>query len=187
MSYGQEITSSGFLRVGQPATIGGVILDYGTLNELRDYVAQSFFDTVQVRTPVANDYEDKTSFVKHHSQMTETELESSRFVSLLLRHRQDAWRLAIMKSELYRSSWNNGPQRVAKRYKMETLGGAVLEACKEVRIIRTVGYLSADSFGEEASFETQRRVYERQMTGRDCTYLRGLLAHVSGRIMADGR
>lgn len=177
--------TSSFVQVGEPVLVHDGTMDYTVADDLRRYVLVDFMGVKNSRTPELDESHDKTIFSKSHEIYTQEGQDARRFVGTVLTHWRDAWRLAMLVSKTSRSGWNNGEQRLATRYSLECHGQTVVQARKQVKVIRPVGELLVEHIAAGLSPHIQRRVYERQMTLDDIDRLVELFTAVKRRSIVD--
>ncbi len=103
----------------------------------------------------------------------------------------ESWRLVIGQNRMQRSRHNNAPQRSVTRLKVEVFNNQVVEAIKQVHIVRGVGELTAEAIetqltedSEDGSVVLQRRAYERYVTADDCHAAVDFLSRIVRRTQA---
>ena len=170
-----------FVRVGEEITVHDGILDLASAEELRRFIAMDFLATTNSRVSNLDYDSDKIAYSRSHVIFTSDGRDASRFVGAILTHWPDAWRLAVLVSRTCRAGWNNGEQRIGTRYALECHGYSIVQARKQVRLIRPVGELLVDHIASGTPPDIQRRMFERQMSATDCLELRHLLAQTAKR------
>ena len=104
----------------------------------------------------------------------------------------DAWRLTIAQNRMQRSRHNNAPQRIVTRLKAEVFNDQIVEAIREVQVVRGVGELTVEAIEqqmiedtEEGHIVMQRRAYERYLTEDDCQKAVEFLGKIARRAAAE--
>lgn len=182
----------GYEQVGQSVAIMQPTLSIQDARTVRHFVATTFFDGIKVFTPLVNEDEDKSvGGVGLHTPVHGPGIEDtpSIFVGASLYHVSDnSWRLAALRTRMRRSAENLRPQRVWSKYSFSVVGDQLLEATKEVRVVRAIGTLSVEAALEEGlEPHIARKAYERQITLEDCHRLMNTMTQAVKRRQATGR
>ncbi|MGB3946185.1 MAG: hypothetical protein WBK76_05110 [Candidatus Saccharimonadales bacterium] len=186
----------GYVEVGAKCEPFTHEVSLGALTDLRDAVVDEYF----MRMPrVSRQYSDEgtkvasaKAFHEHFGDAYEST--PSIFGAAILRSMTfddpdiDSWRLTIAQNRMQRSRHNNAPQRIVTRLKVEVFNDQIVEAVREVQVVRGVGELTAEAIEqqmiedtEEGHIVMQRRAYERYLTENDCRNAAAFLGRIAAR------
>lgn len=192
----KEARKDGFVEVGSKCQPFEHEVSVDELNELRSAVVNGFFAEMP---NVSRSYDNDVAKVAcarafHERDLGLVDQPPSVFGAAILRTVQfddpefDVWRLRVSQNRTQRSRHNNASQRIVTRLKVEVFNDQVVEAIREVRVIRGVGELTAEAIAQQMFEDTdeghivmQRRAYERYMTSRDCETAAQFLGQIARR------
>lgn len=182
-------TRDDYVFVGKELAPFEVELGFEQACELRDYVARDYFAAMgkKTRVPRLDESSDKTMAGKSFGPHPDfgMDLDVAVFVGASLKHElDDSWKLRLLTSRYRLDGTRN---KVAARYHVDVIGGQVVQAKREVRIVRT----RSDEFFDELLTDTpahaERKMYERPLTEVDCDRVIAELSRVATRFAALGR
>lgn len=167
---------SEFRRFGSAVPFGDTELGIADVEPIRDIAARELLDAA--RAPKIDLYDDKDYIRYSHyfPSLDEWDSDASdRFITTQLAHYAEpqAWYLAINVR-----SYVLGDRHANKRicYRMETYGDRLLQAKKEVYLVRGRSNVVIGEDGEPQEIVlTERKAYERQMRPDDSEGLLSLL------------
>lgn len=182
-------TRDDYIFVGKELAPFEVELGFERACELRDYVARDYFSAMgkKTRVPRLDESSDKTMAGKSFGPHPDfgMDLDVAVFAGASLKHElDDSWKLRLLTSRYKLDGTRN---KVAARYHVDVIGGQVVQAKREVRIVRT----RSDEFFDELLTDTpapaERKMYERPLTEADCDRVIAELSRVATRFTALGR
>lgn len=172
----------GYEQVGELIPIGESNITANDALMVRDFLAYDFFDRVRCRTPQFSETKDRTQFGKGFNAHGGAEFDKNFFAGAVLRHLDpESWFAIVMIAKHSRSTTNNTPLRTESRYRIGMAGLSILQATKEVRVLRSVGELTADDIVNGVEIPTQRKAFEKALTTDDCGQMLGQLERVARR------
>lgn len=196
-----EVRKDGFVAVGSKCGPFEHEVGIEELNGLRSAIVETFFAEMPKVSRSLDDNSVKVACAKafHERDFGSAELAPSVFGAAILRTIQfddpefDAWHLRIGHNRTQRARHNNAPQRIVTRMKVEVFNDQVVEAVKEVKVIRGVGELTPEAIEQQLLEDTddghivmQRRAYERYMTSQDCDKAAQFLGQIARRTASVG-
>lgn len=117
----------GYTVVGSDISLQEVRITYDDAQGVKDYIMSEFFKGAPVRTPIADDKQDKTLFGKGFNPQYRVygdDGDPSVFFGAMIRHTDlESWRLRVLMTRSSRSPHNGQPQRSEARYGIEFIGG----------------------------------------------------------------
>lgn len=177
------IRSDGFVQIGMPVPLGETHIAYEDAAMVRDYLAYDFFDRVPAKTPQVSEHYNRTQFGKGLHRVGNIALDRDLFAGAILRHTdQDSWHSIIALVKYCRSNVNNGPQRIESYYRFGAVDHTLIQATKEVRVLRSIGELTVESITAQQKPDIQRKTFQRPMTIDDCDDVMGALGRVANRV-----
>jgi hypothetical protein len=179
--------------VGRPVEPFMTELDHTAATNLRDYIAQDYFPTLMAvrpdrkMVPHLSDQHDvvlaSSGFGRQHYSTPDLDIGSN--LSLRLEHCQDeSWKLRAWHARYVHNGTEN---KIAVWYFLDVIGGQVLQAKRQVRIIRTNSDAAFARLLEEGPLRpirTDRKAYELPLTENDCLQLQDRLGRVAKRCVA---
>jgi hypothetical protein len=162
----------GYTVVGGDIGLQDVHISYDDAQEAKKYIMSEFFGRTPVRTPVADDKQDKTLFGKGFNPQHRVygdDGDPSVFFGAMIKHTcLESWRLRVLMTRSSRSPYNGQPQRSEACYGIEVIGGDVIEAVKQTRVVRSIGDISIAYIEQGTDIGMERKMFERPMTPDDC-------------------
>lgn len=178
-----------YVLVGKELAPFQVELSYEPACELRDFIAQDYFPTLgtRARVPHLDDESDKTMAAKSFGPHPDfgMDLDVAVYAGASLKHEMDnSWKLRLLTSRYKLDGTRN---KVAARYYVDVIGGQVIQAKREVRIVRTRSDEFFDELLTDVPSQAERKMYERPLTELDCERVVMELSRVATRYAALGR
>lgn len=178
-----------YILVGKELAPFEVELGYESACELRNYIAQEYFLAMgaKTRVPRLDDASDKTIAGKSFGPHPDfgMDLDVAVFAGASLKHEMDdSWKLRLLTSRYKLDGTRN---KVAARYHLDVIGGQVVQAKREVRIVRTRSDEFFDELLTDVPSQAERKMYERPLTEPDCERVITELSRVATRFAALGR
>jgi hypothetical protein len=171
------------MQVGSGVGPGEAQIDVNDASMLRDFLAYDFFRCVPARTPKISESFDQTQFGKGFHRAGNVSLDRDLFAAAILKHvDMDSWHATIALAKYRRSPINNGSQRIESQYRIGVIGNTILQATREVRVLRSVGELTVDDIANQQDLDVQRKAFQLPMTVDDCGDVMGALERVAKRV-----
>lgn len=173
----------GYTQVGPSLGVDSPDITYEQADVLRQKVAIDLFGTMNVKTSVLSEQQDKTfgARIFRPEGPADDENDTTIFSGAMIHNEDDLWRMRIVMNRSSRLPHNLGEKKIQTRYFLGAVAGRLILATKQVKAVRDIGDIGADLVDSGGSLQRVRRAYEKNLTDNDYDMLNESLDHVITR------